>query len=83
MYLNCQERNLSFHSLNRDLFSVVDIHAGLGRLAAYLVTLQRPPVVIVVIGRTANLADGRCVDVEHVGLVQRAVGGIADERVVP
>ena len=27
---------------------MVDIHAGLGRLAAYLEALQRPPVVIVV-----------------------------------
>ena len=41
--------SLSLHSLNRDLFPVVDIHSGLGRLAAYLEALQRPPVVIVVI----------------------------------
>jgi hypothetical protein len=49
--------SLSLHSLNRDLFAVVDIHSGLGRIAAYLEALQRPPVGVIVIGRTVDHCD--------------------------
>ena len=62
--------SLSLHSLNRDLVAVVDIHSGLGRLAAYLEALQRPPVRVVVGIVSSNGADTcqHCAHVDDVGI---------------
>ena len=43
-------KTLLLLSLHHDLFSVVDIHAGLRRLAAYLEALEGVPVGVVVGG---------------------------------
>ena len=72
--------SLSLHSLNRDLFAVVDIHSGLGRLAAYLEALQRPPVVIVV-GIVSSDGADTCphfAQVDDVGIPRCADVHVAD-----
>ena len=56
-YGNMRWYLILFLQFNYDLFSVVDIHTGLGRLAAYLEALQRPPVIVVVSIVSGNGAD--------------------------